>query len=52
MDVNQWISFWGILIAVAVGGFAVLALFVAVGGFRDVKTMLSRIEAEDDTSLP
>lgn len=46
MSAEQWTSVWILVLAGGSGGFALLSLIVAVGGFRDVKAMFRRIDAE------
>lgn len=46
MSADQWTNFWILVLIGGCGSFAVLALVVAVGGFRDVKAMFRRIDAE------
>lgn len=46
MNADQWTSLWTLVLTAGSGGFAVLALVVTVGGFRDVKAMFRRIDAE------
>ena len=41
-----WISFWAILLVAALAFFGGLAIVVAIGGFRDIREMLSRLEAQ------
>lgn len=48
MSVNSWMNFWTILFFSAMAIFAVIAVVVAIGGFKDVKTMLRRLK--DDSS--
>lgn len=44
MTPDAWTTFWSVLIIVAIGGFLVLAVVVAIGGYRDVKSMFSQID--------
>lgn len=46
MNADQWTNVWILILAGGCGGFAVLALVVAIGGFRDVRAMFRRIDAE------
>ena len=48
MNADQWTSFWTCILAGGSVGFALLAMWVAVAGFRDVKAMFRRIDAEHD----
>ncbi len=38
-----WINFWAILLAVATGGFALLAIVVAIGGAGDVRKLFASL---------
>ena len=40
MSLDSWMLLWKIVLIVGVGLFAVLAVFVTVGGFFDVKRLL------------
>lgn len=40
-----WISFWTVLLILALAVFAGLAVAVTVGGFFDVKALFRNIEA-------
>ena len=44
---NFWQQFWTIVFFVSVGIFAVVAVVVAIGGFRDVKDMLNALRKSD-----
>ena len=44
MTPAQWTSFWEVLIVVAVGGFAVLAVYVAIAGIADIRSMLRHMK--------
>jgi hypothetical protein len=46
MSADQWTSLWIVVLAGGSGSFALLAIIVAIGGFRDVKAMFRRIDAE------
>jgi hypothetical protein len=50
MTPDGWILFWGVVIAGGVGGFLVLAVIVAIGGYRDVRAMISRIDRSHQES--
>jgi len=44
----SWSSFWQILIIANLVGFAVLSLFVTIGGARDVLAMFRRIDRQHE----
>jgi|GEM_PF-1616067 hypothetical protein len=41
-----WITFWGLLLVVSLAIFAVVTVAVAIGGFSDIKALLSSIESQ------
>jgi hypothetical protein len=43
-----WITFWGIVLALGLAAFSVLAVVVTVGGFADVKAMFRSIETHHE----
>ena len=47
MTPAAWITFWTILIATSVTGFALLALVVTIRGLQDVRSMLRRMKLQD-----
>lgn len=48
MNADQWTTFWACILAGGSVGFALLAMWVAVAGFRDVKAMFRRMDAEHE----
>lgn len=40
---SAWASFWSVVLIVSLGGFAVLAVVVTVGGWRDLRAMLAEL---------
>lgn len=48
MSADHWTSIWTLVLVGGSGSFAVLAVIVAVGGFRDVRAMFRRIDAEHE----
>lgn len=49
MTPEQWTTFWGALILLAVLAFGGLAVQVAIGGARDVRSMLRTINRQHGT---
>ena len=45
---NGWASFWTFVIIITVTAFALLAIVVTIGGFRDLKILLRKDEKIDD----
>ncbi len=50
MTPAAWTTFWAVLIATAVAGFALLAIIVALRGIQDVRAMLQHMKTEDPDS--
>ena len=48
MSTASWTTFWAYVIAIGVLGFAILAVIVAIGGFRDVRAMFRRITEQHE----
>ncbi|MEC9132248.1 MAG: hypothetical protein VYE02_12740 [Verrucomicrobiota bacterium] len=44
----MWKQLWTFLFFGALGIFALMSLWVTIGGYRDIKTLLQRLK--DDTS--
>ena len=45
---DAWATFWGWLLLITLVVFAVLAVVVAIRGFRDLRTLLKNVEAPED----
>lgn len=43
---DGWVTFWAALLIVALLLFGGIAVVVAVGGFRDIRSMLRRIQEQ------
>ena len=41
-----WISFWKICFFVVLALFAVLAVFVTIGGYRDIRELFQTLEEQ------
>jgi hypothetical protein len=48
MSVDSWSIFWKIVFIIGVGTFAVLTVFVIVGGARDISTLIQRLKKEGE----
>ena len=46
----MWGDFWGIVFAISLSLFAILAVVVAVAGFKDVRTMFRRLREGNSQS--
>ena len=45
---DAWAVFWGWLLIVVFGVFALLAVVVTIGGFFDVKALFSNMDRQHD----
>jgi len=43
-----WPLFWSLVFGVAVLIFVIVAVVVAIGGYKDVKVMLNRLKSEKE----
>ena len=48
MSIESWSIFWKIVFIIGVGTFAVLTVFVIVGGARDIRTLIHRLKKEGE----
>lgn len=44
--IETWTTFWGWLLVIVLGVFSLLTLAIAIGGFFDIKSLLSDIDNE------
>ena len=47
---NYWFYFWIVCFALAGSAFAVIALIVLVGGFKDLRQMFARLTRHSDSN--
>ena len=47
---SAWSEFWKGLIIVSMASFALLSVFIMIGGFRDVLAMFRRIDRQHEQS--
>ena len=47
-----WIAFWGWLLVVVLLVYSALAVAIAIGGFFDVKEMLTTIDRQHQPEVP
>lgn len=45
-----WIYLWKSLLIVGVLSFSAMALWVSIGGYRDLKRLITTLEEENETS--
>jgi len=43
-----WPSAWLIVMALGVGGFAIVSILIAVKGFSEIKAILRKLQRESD----
>ncbi len=48
---NGWITFWGILLLATLAFYAVLVVYVSIGGLKDIKAMFKAL-SDDDADPP
>jgi len=46
-----WVLFWKIVLVLALGVFAVMAVFVTILGARDIKKLLAALRHLEDDSV-
>lgn len=53
---NNWMLFWSIFLFAAIAAFAVMSVVVSIGGARDIRKMLARLnelgEHDNDDDPP
>ena len=48
MSVESWTIFWKIVFIIGVGMFAILSVFVIIGGAKDIRTLIQRLKKEGE----
>lgn len=52
---DAWVTFWAVVIVVTLSAFAVLAVIVAIGGWSDLKRLLSKrseaVESDKESQI-
>ena len=48
MSIESWSIFWKIVFIIGVGMFAILSIFVIVGGAKDIGTLIKRLKKEGE----
>ena len=49
---DAWATFWGWLLVIVLVIYAGLAIVITIGGFFDVKGMLTTIDAQHESATP
>ena len=49
---NFWMWLWKIVFVLGVGVFSLMAVWVTIGGWRDVKDLLRDLKAQHDERPP
>ena len=47
---SAWASFWGWTLGVSLVLFALIAIVVTIGGFRDIRELLAKARSDDEGS--
>ena len=47
---SSWASFWGWTLGVSLVLFALIAIVVTIGGFRDIRELLAKARSDDEGS--
>jgi hypothetical protein len=50
MSIESWSVFWKIVFIIGVGTFALLSVFVIIGGAKDIRTLIQRLKEEGEES--
>lgn len=45
---EAWMVFWSVVLYVAVGLFSIMAVYVTIFGFRDIRRMLRELRQDGD----
>ena len=46
--IGSWATFWGWTLGISLVLFAVISIVVTIGGFRDIRDLLSQADSDDD----
>ncbi len=46
MSIESWTIFWKIVFIIGVGMFAILSIFVIIGGAKDIRKLIQRLKKE------
>ena len=49
--ISSWASFWGWILGISLVLFAVIAVVVTIGGFRDIRALLAKA-ADNEKNSP
>lgn len=44
---GSWATFWGWILGISLVLFAVISVVVTIGGFRDIRALLTQAESRD-----
>ena len=50
MSIESWSIFWKIVFVIGVSMFAILTIFVIVGGARDIRKLIQRLKNDAEES--
>ncbi len=46
--ISSWATFWGWILGISLVLFAVIAVVVTIGGFRDIRDLLAQADRDDE----
>ena len=46
--ISSWATFWGWTLGISLVLFAVIAVVVTIGGFRDIRDLLAQADRDDE----
>ena len=50
MSIESWSIFWKIVFIMGIGTFAVLTVFVIIGGAKDIRKLIQRLKSDAEDS--
>jgi len=50
MSIESWTIFWKIVFIIGVGTFAILTVFVIIGGAKDIRKLIQRLKSDAEDS--
>ena len=48
MSIEGWTIFWKIVFVIGVGTFAILSIFVIIGGAKDIRTLIRNLKKQGE----
>ena len=50
MSIESWSIFWKIVFIIGIGTFAILSVFVIIGGAKDIRKLIQRLKSDAEDS--